>query len=43
MQEYMKSYRDCITDTEKQEESAVGVEGKWYRNWTSLVEKIRQL
>ena len=39
----MKSYRDCITDTEKQEESAASVEEKWYRNWTSSVEKIRQL
>ena len=39
----MKSYRDCISETEKQKESAVGVEEKWYRNWTSSVEKIKQL
>ena len=43
LQEYMKSYRDCIGATERQEESGVSVEEKWHRNWTSSVEKIRQL
>ena len=40
MQEYMK---DSTADSERQEEGVVSVEEKWYRNWTSSVEKIRQL
>ena len=43
MQEYMKDYRDSTADTERQEEGVVSVEEKWYRSWTSSVEKIRQL
>ena len=43
MQEYMRSYRECVSETEKLEESVVDVEEKWYRNWTSSVDKIRQL
>ena len=39
----MKSYRVCMNETEKQEESAVHIEEKWYSNWTSSVDKIKQL
>ena len=43
MQEYMKDYRDSTADTERQEEGVISVEEKWYRNWISSVDKIRQL
>ena len=43
MQEYMKDYRDSTADAERQEEGVVSVEEKWYRNWTSSVDKIRQI
>ena len=43
MQEYMKSYRDYVNEIEMQEQSVVDIEEKWYSNWTSSVDKIKQL
>ena len=40
---YMKDYRSYICDIDKQEEREVHVEDKWYNNWTSSVNSVKQL
>ena len=42
-QTFMKSYRDWNTNIDKQEEKERHIEEKWYSNWTSSVNKIKQL
>lgn len=39
----MESYRDRLNDIEKQEEKELQVEEKWHSNWTTSVNKIKQL
>ena len=36
MQEYMKGYRDCTADTERQEEGVVSAEEKGHCQWRKL-------
>ena len=43
LQAYMKDYRCCVSDIENQEEKEIKVEDKWYSNWSSSVNRIKQL